>query len=176
MTTFPEIAGCAGGWTIAGIINPESGSAIPPNCGRLSGDDSFNPEGWECSAADLCANGWRICSSARDVSERTKGWTKGCGADADWPPGTFFAAAVSGTGDNECKLGVNDIFGCGSAGDGADAGTCAPLTKYSDDKCDALPSTWDCGNGYLTTNLTEAKDVKKTGPEGGGVLCCKERR
>jgi hypothetical protein len=175
---FPEIAGCAGAWDVRGLLNPETGGVIPPMCGRMTGDDHpVNSEGYGCSASDLCANGWRICSSPRDVYERTRyAWDKGCGTDSDWPPATFFAAAVSGAGGNECSIGVNDIFGCGSAGDSADPETCYPLTKYSDDKCDALPSGWDCGEGYLTTNLTEAKDVKKTRVEGGGVLCCKERR
>lgn len=178
VTEFTEIAGCAGAWTVAGLLNPEAGGIVPPQCGRMSGDDNtFNPEGWDCSASDLCANGWRICSSPRDVSDRTRFvWDRGCGLDSDWPAGSFFAAAVSGTGGDECSFGVNDIFGCGSTGDTADVGTCFPLNKYSDDKCDALPSTWDCGEGFLTTNLTEAQDVKKTGIEGGGVLCCKERR
>lgn len=173
---FPEIAGCAGGWTVPGLIVPDSGGVVEPACGRLSGDDSFNPSGLDCSAADLCANGWRLCSSPRDVADRTKGWDKGCGTDSDWPPGSFFAAAVSGTGSNECMFGVNDIFGCGSVGARADTETCYPLNKYSDDFCDALPSRWDCGEGSLTTNLHEARDVTKDGPEGGGVLCCKDRR
>ncbi len=174
---FPEIAGCSGAWTIAGLIIADSGGVATPRCGRMAGDDNpWNPEGWECSAADLCANGWRLCASASDISERTRSWDEGCGSDSDWPAGAFFAAAVSGTGDNECKFGVNDIFGCGSVGDGADVETCYPLNKYSDDDCDALPGTWDCGEGSLTTNLTEAADVTKDGVEGGGVLCCKERR
>jgi hypothetical protein len=176
MDLFPDIAGCGGAWTVEGLINPDSGGIVTPKCGLMAGDDSaFNPEGFDCSASDLCANGWRLCASPVDVSERTRGWGNGCGTDADWPPASFYAAAVSGTGESECSFGINDIFGCGSAGDGADRSTCFPLTKYSDDDCDALPSTWDCGEGYITGNLEEAAQVTKTGIEGGGVLCCRER-
>ena len=35
---------------------------------------------------------------------------------------------------------------------------------------EALPETWDCG----TNTTDEANQVIKTGPELGGVLCCKD--
>jgi hypothetical protein len=164
-TAFPDVAGCSGAWTTAGILDTE------PVCGRDSGDDSGNPNGISCSAADLCAEGWGVCTLAELAAASP---TVGCDA-TDIAPDTFFAAAVSGPGDEECAEGeTDDLFGCGTVGLGADAATCAPLNRSSGDKCDDLPGVWDCpGEWYEINSHDEAQDVRKTGPSNGGVLCCR---
>ncbi|MFH2009621.1 MAG: hypothetical protein ABI333_23715 [bacterium] len=163
--TFPDVAGCAGGWTTAGILD------TTPVCGRESGDDANNPNGISCSAADLCADGWHVCSLAEFAAASP---TVGCDA-TDIPAGTFWIAAVSGPGSEECQEGeTDDLFGCGNVGLGADPATCAPLNRSSGDKCGDLPGEWECpGEWYEINSGDEADDVRKTGPGAGGVLCCR---
>lgn len=160
--TWPEIAACSGGFTVAGVFWTD------PQCSRGAGDDSRNPSGSGCSIADLCAEGWRPCASPAEVRDRTD--DRGC--DIDWPAGMFFAARVSGpAGADECGIGTNDFYGCGSAGGGADRGTCAPLTRSSGEKCRDIPPPWDCEDTGVVWQYDEAARVVKPGP-GGGVLCC----
>ncbi len=162
-TAFPDIAGCAGAWSESGILDVE------PSCSRLSGDDSINPSGLGCSPEDLCAKGWHVCASPEEVDAAMGG--NGCGTD--WPPDSFFAVAMSANNDGDCDPdGTNDLFGCGSAGGGAPA-SCAPLDRSSGDKCEDLPGTWECPGGLFGSS-TEGDDVKKSGPAGGGVLCCRD--
>jgi hypothetical protein len=161
-TTWPEIAACGGGFSVAGILH------AVVSCDRQAGNTSTNPMGTACSAADLCAEGWRPCASPAEVRDRTTG-----GVPTDWPTSTFFAAAVSGPADDEvCGIGTNDIYGLGSAGGSADRGTCAPLTRASGDQCGDLPAPWDCGEATGIWQYDEATLVTKPGPQGGGVLCC----
>lgn len=159
---FPDFAGCAGGWSEKGILDRS------PLCSRVSGNDSPNPEGIGCSAADLCADGWRLCDSQAEVAASSPD-----GCNGDMPVGTFFVAAVSGDGGDECTPdGINDLFGCGTVGRIA-AASCAPLTRASGDQCDDIPAEWDCPGSGLFGSSTEAEDVRKHGPGGGGVLCCR---
>ena len=75
LTTHPDIAACAGAWSLPGIVH----SVVM--CDRRSGDDSSNTEGIGCSAADLCARGWHMCATTQDFSDHT---FTGCdGLDAD---------------------------------------------------------------------------------------------
>ncbi|MBI5487608.1 MAG: hypothetical protein HY905_09770 [Deltaproteobacteria bacterium] len=160
---WPEIAACGGGFEVAGVLHST------PTCDRDAGNTSTNPMGTGCSAADLCAMGWRLCASAAEVGDRTRSG----GVPSDWAASTFFAAAVSGPADDEvCGIGENDVYGIGSAGGGADRATCAPLTRTSSDKCDDLPSPWDCGDVSTVWQYDEATQITKLGPQGGGVLCC----
>jgi hypothetical protein len=160
-TAFPDLAACAGGWTTAGILGRS------PVCGRLSGDDSLNPDGIGCATEDLCAEGWHVCASTAEVATASP---TGCASDL--PAGTFFAAAVSGDGGDECDGGTNDLFGCGTVGRAA-AGSCVPLDRASGDECADLSGEWDCPGAFLIGSSTEAEDVLKNGPGGGGVLCCR---
>jgi len=161
-TSFPDIAACSGGWSEKGILD------TAPLCSRISGDDSQNPEGIECSAADLCAEGWRVCASVTEFAAASPG-----GCDGGFPAGTFYAAAVSGPGGGECNdTDTDDLFGCGTDGGGVDA-SCAPLERTSGDQCDDLSGEWDCPGSWLFGSDTEAEDVRKNGPGGGGVLCCR---
>ena len=49
-------------------------------------------------------------------------------------------------------------------------GWCKPLDYWAYALGEELPETWDCG----TNTTDEANNVIKTGPELGGVLCCKD--
>ncbi len=162
-TAFPNIAACAGGWTEPGILD------VQPSCQHIAGDDSVNPAGLGCSAADLCAEGWHVCDSPEDVARSSP-----AGCRYPWEDGVFYAAAVSGDGGGTCTQdGTNDLIGCGSAGSSADS-SCTPLNRTSGDKCGDLPDVWVCPGGLFGSE-TEAEDVKKDGPEGGGVLCCRDQ-
>lgn len=161
---YPDIAACSGGWSEKGILNKS------PVCEWISGDDSINPDGNGCSAADLCAFGWEICSSPAAFAAASP--DVGCDA-TDFPDNTFYAAAVSGDGDEECDTSnTNDLFGCGNRGLSTQA-SCAPLSRCSGDECEDIPGEWDCPGSWLIGSSTEAEDVRKNGPAGGGVLCCR---
>jgi len=179
--THPLIAGCSGGFTIAGLFVPP-----PPSCNRVAGNDSQNPSGQKCSASDLCELGWHVCSGANEVAKKM-GNNGACAPDA--PPNTFFATSQSGPGclfcstgnDPSCneescragclqtKLTTNDIFGCGTIGTLATM-SCGVLDRSSDNFCSQLPAPWSCpGNGE-----DETLTVTKAGSGAGGVLCCKD--
>jgi hypothetical protein len=177
---YPQIAACAGGWTVPGMLD-----ATQPTCGNKAGNDSPNPTGQGCSAADLCAPGFHVCKGASDVAFRSP---TGC-AGAAPEDGLFFATRQGSTGCAICTLGsgmdpsicngcscaadcaqntltANDLFGCGSIGNSP--GACGALTRTSGNLCSALGSPWSCGND----GCGEANQVTKPSPTGGGVLCC----
>ena len=178
--SFPNIAGCSGGFAIPGLL-----SELVATCDRQAGDDSENPVGAGCSAEDLCAEGFTVCKTASSVET--------CGGSceaATAEPGLFFVTRQSGTGCGVCAIGTsvdqpclqcscaggclqtditaNDIFGCGTAG--LPTAGCGAITRFSDDGCGALGAPWICNGG----SCTEATTVIKSGPDGGGVLCCRE--
>lgn len=161
---FPDIAACAGGWSVPGL-----GTTTTPACGRASGNGSTNPTGKDCSVADLCQVGWHVCETAAVVAAKSGG--AGCAAAGITGQNAFFAIRQSGSGGAACGPdGTNDLFGCGDVGVAPDAVTCAPLDRFSNDLCAALPATWACGpNG-----ADELNNVTKTASEGGGVLCCRD--
>lgn len=157
----PNIAGCSGGFAVAGLLNDAA-----PTCGRSGGDDGAFPEGTGCSATDLCGAGWHVCLTPGQVA----GAGDTCaGATVEGDPAMFFAIRQSGPGAGDCGLGANDLFGCGNLGL-APAASCAPLDRFSNDLCAALGAPWACG----ADGLNEANNVTKGGPEGGGVLCCRD--
>lgn len=177
---FPDIAGCAGGFQIPGVL-----SELTPVCGS-AGDDSDNPDGAGCSAEDLCGSGFHMCVSAGDVAASSP---SGC-AGVTEEPGLFFATRQSGSGCGVCALGsstsvncqscvcegdclqtdltANDVFGCGTVGDLTPS--CEVLDRFSNDVCSTLPPPWSCGGD----GCAEAHAVVKPGPGGGGVLCCRD--
>jgi hypothetical protein len=159
---FPDIAACAGGWSVPGL------GTTTPACGRVSGNGSPNPTGKDCSVADLCQVGWSVCETPAAVALKSAG--VGCAAAGTTGQNAFFAIRQSGPGGAACGVGANDLFGCGDVGEPADPATCAPLDRFSSDLCAALPATWACG----ASNLDELNNVTKTASEGGGVLCCRD--
>jgi hypothetical protein len=177
---YPAIAGCAGGWTVPGVAQESA-----PTCALGAGDDGANPGGDGCSASDLCAPGWHVCRTAREVATHSP---DGCaGGDVD---GLFFATRQSGNGCGECSVSANpadacsgdtcltscyptsvqtnDVFGCGGTG-ALPAGSCAPLDRFSHNACGQLPAPWNCASSDGTN---EALVVVKPGPGAGGVVCC----
>lgn len=157
----PDIAGCAGGFAIAGLL-----ADAAPACGRAGGDDGRLPDGAGCNATDLCGLGWHVCLTAGQVASATGDCA---GAAPEGAPPLFFATRQSGPGNAECGAGANDLFGCGNLGV-APAASCSPLDRFSNDLCAALGAPWTCG----ADGTSEASAVSKPGADGGGVLCCRD--
>ena len=187
-TMFPNIAACAGAWRQQGIFPAIPASALPA-CATLGNSSTMAPaDGAGCSAANLCARGWRICNGG-DVLPRTR--NMGCAA-GNYPTPGFYAAAVSGTGcaicalrtgtvtgaactSNSCQANCresgdlnNDFFGCGTLG-AAVGGACDGLNRFSNNDCSALGAPWSCGG-----STQESRTVVKTNAAAGGVLCCRD--
>ncbi len=149
---YPQIAACAGAWSVPGLGLTSAG--IAPACNNQGGNDSSHADGTGCSALDLCAVGWHICQGYQEVAAKTG--SAGC-ADAvpsgTQSPGLFFAVAqhsctnsVCDDASDSCSIsgvaaGVadndNDVFGCsgasgtnGDLGNGLSSGSgCAPLNS-----------------------------------------------
>jgi hypothetical protein len=165
-----RIAGCAGAWTIPGILK---GVSLVPQCNRLSGNTGQNPVGLGCSAADLCAGGWHLCASPGDVAFSSPSDCEGA-VPADGIG--FFAAAGGATPVGTCAVALaqsNDVHGCGTFGQ-PEVETCFPLDRRLDfSDCLASDGLWQCGE--FSDHLNEAARVVKLRPENGGVLCCRDR-
>lgn len=179
---YPDIAGCAGGFAIAGLSRE-----LDPACARGAGDDGANLTGEGCTAADLCAPGWHVCRTASEVQARSP---DGCEGANDAAPGSFFATRQTGPGCAHCATGTdescnnsscrpgcaqtqnttNDIFGCGTLGDVPVASSCQVLTRFSNNLCSALTPPWRCDDD--PAGLRESDFVVKRGSAAGGVLCC----
>jgi hypothetical protein len=161
LVSFPRVAACAGGWSVPGIV-PAPATA----CGRTAGDDSPNPNGTGCSAEDLCDEGWHVCASVDELSAVLSS------CDLLTTPDAFFIAAVSGPGGRACSDDgrTNDVFGCGTIGRDMVQSSCGPLNRYDSGPCTPLAPPWNCG---ASSSGTEASIVFKSGPERGGVLCCR---
>lgn len=177
--SFPDIAGCSGGFSVPGVL-----ADLVPTCGGNAGNDSANPSGQGCSAADLCSAGFVVCQTEADIAARSP---TGCGGITE-APDTFFITRLTGTGCGKCALGTsfdpaceqcicadncaptstiaNDVFGCGTAGDLALG--CGVVDRFSNDQCSLLPPPWTCSGN----SCGEALIVSKPGPENGGALCC----
>jgi hypothetical protein len=159
---YPNIAACAGAWGVGGLRPAPS-----PTCGRAAGNTGSDPMGTTCTAADLCAEGWHVCSSRQDVRDHLPVTIATC-ADVQAGPSMFFATAQAGPGAATCDdTGADDVFGCGTYGYGVTA-DCGPLTRFSGNNCSGLATAggWTCSN-------PEVLNIKKTDPlAGGGVLCC----
>lgn len=202
LASYPDIAGCSGGWSVPGIHTENPGTApacgvqtfdtTTPACGHAAGDDGANPNGTGCDVADLCADGWHVCSSASDILANSP---TGCGgATVGSDPPLFFASRQTGTGCGACATGAsvgaecndascavgcvqtadtaNDLFGCGNLGNTGYAGPlldCGPIDRFSNDQCSGLGAPWVCASSYC-----EAFVVTKSDPSAGGVLCCRD--
>lgn len=157
--TLPDIAGCAGGWDVPGVV------VNVPYCDRQAGDDALDPLGTGCSVEDLCSEGWHVCADRIEVMDRG---IASCNDHAFG--GSFFATRQSGNGSDTCAAnGVNDVFGCGDIGHTMIVG-CAPLNRSTANGCIELPEPWDCD----TSLSQEAEFIVKPGPEFGGVICCRD--
>ncbi len=194
LQTYPHIAGCSGAWSVGGITRPD----LEPTCGRDSGNDSDNPEGAGCSAADLCAPGWHVCRGREEVAELSP---DGCAGAV--PPGTpdktlFFAVRQNSQADSVCDQSDqgNDVFGCGNLGAALTPGkNCQPLNRVlasmhagtcGFNEAEPPLGPWMCQGGD-DSHLHEGSLVRKNGcpsvscsydgnpvdnSDKGGVLCC----
>ena len=69
---FPSIAACDGGWTVPGIAGA---AGKLPACNRAAGGHGIFQG---CSAADLCAVGWHVCTGAADIRASVNHDAAGC--------------------------------------------------------------------------------------------------
>jgi hypothetical protein len=172
---FPAIAGCAGAWSVPGLVTAASRA---PACGRAAGNDAGNTTGAGCTVEDLCADGWRVCAGARELA--ALGVT--C-ADAGIPAASagaggplFFATRQRGTPPTSCSpdeaTTSNNLHGCGNFGRAEDAGCAPPLNRQIENTACAANPPWACSESAGI--MSEATVVTKSGPSGGGVLCCRQ--
>jgi len=187
-STYPNIAACAGAWSLPGIFPLPLRSGAPA-C-AASGNSSSNANGIGCSAQDLCAVGWHVCRSG-DIRARLP---SGC-VNADLTNGFFFAASLSAAGGGRCATiyGTvtrgcandtipatydcaqtptlnNDLYGCARGTGNWNFGreeACEGLIDTSDNLCGAVPF-FVCTDPYLTSCA-----VTRPVWTGGGVLCCR---
>jgi hypothetical protein len=197
MDAYPHIAGCAGGWSEPGIT-PDT---VKATCGNTAGDDGDNPEGKGCATPDLCAPGWHVCVTWKEVAEKSPtGCAGAVPADAK-PKSIFFAMrqpSKTGSVCGDWGDGFNDVFGCGNLGAGLGPDkNCGPMDRVlastQPNSCgfnEAEPplGPWEC-NGPDDSHLNEGKLVTKSACAGntcsydgynvgaqdkGGVLCCRD--
>lgn len=167
--THPNIAGCSGGFSVAGVTTQNS---MSPQCNRIAGNSSANTSGNGCSVEDLCANGWHVCNSSAEV--QMKSGTGACDTVSMLSSTAMWITRQSADGPGNCIMGGhNNILGCVLGNTGAlQVGTnCAPLDgEMWYGQC-ANFAPWQCGN--QNTALQEADLVTKGGSDHGGVICCK---
>jgi hypothetical protein len=166
---WPSIAGCAGGWTQQGLLDPSSRT---PECLRVAGNDSSNPEGFRCSVSDLCAPTWHACLDGPDVTSHSP--TGGCESAVSPGDEALFVVMVGASPQGVCyhdPSAANDIHGCGSIGQ-PESGGCPPLDRRMSFADCAATDVWQCGTA--DDSLREAEVVTKFSSSKGGVLCCKD--
>lgn len=163
VTAEPNIAGCDGAWTLPGL------RPIPaPMCDRRAGNAGATALGTGCTATDLCAEGWHVCTDRLDVYGHSS--TQSCAGLAP-AANTFYATGQSGDQGGCNATGVDDVFGCGTLGVMPTNGSCTPLDRSSDNECSSI----DAFGGWACAYPNEIENVTKTDPtSGGGVLCCRD--
>jgi hypothetical protein len=197
LAAFTRIAGCSGAWQQPGIT-PDS---VRPTCGRQGGDDGPRADGAGCSSHDLCAEGWHVCSTWREVAAASPSGCVGATPPDARPKSLFFAIrqpSANGSVCGEWGDGDNDVFGCGNLGHGLPAEKgCGPLDRVlastQPNSCgynEAEPNLgpWQC-LGPGDSHLHEGALVTKVGcpnascsydgypvssADKGGVLCCRD--
>jgi hypothetical protein len=171
IVNWPNIAGCAGGWQWPGLIDP---ATRVPRCLRVAGNNSRNPEGFGCSATDLCARTWHGCLGGPDVASHSP--TGGCESAVSPGDEALFVVMAGASPQGVCypdPLAKNDLHGCGSMGIGqSESDGCPPLDRRMSFADCAATGVWLCGTS--DHSLLEADVVTKSGPALGGVLCCKD--
>jgi hypothetical protein len=200
-TTFPNIAGCSGGFQVPGVMpfNPGTAPAcatiatfdtVDPACNRQGGNDGANPTGVGCNVADLCAVGWHVCVGATDVTMHSP---SGCdGATTSGDPPLFFTTRQSSDGCYDCATGaligpscnsMDCVAGCAeTASTSNDVFGCGNFGKSSGlVGCGPLDETSDnlCGaiSGTWSclddgTGYCEAYVIVHTSASFGGAVCC----
>jgi hypothetical protein len=162
-----HVAGCAGGWSEPGLRR------APTSCAG-TGDDSNNPSGQGCAAANLCAGGWHICLADVEV-ERTVMPGTACSSVLD--VAGFWVTQKSTANGIDCSTsGTNDLYGCGVA-QGLKLSTCNTIDKQTIDHCSGLTDEWQCRSAPTAQpddGDFELDLVRKLAPSGGGVLCCRD--
>jgi hypothetical protein len=160
-----EIAACSGAFSIEGISTALSAS---PGCERGSGNDGVTRDGQGCSVEDLCSEGFHVCESAQEIAVRSS--TGVCPTDLEM--GFWLTRQGESVGGECVASGTNNLVGCGNSFGRAAPASCAPLdTEFRYIDCQAS-STWECGTAAEANS--EGVVVHKSGPGGGGVLCCKD--
>jgi len=160
----PDVAGCAGGFKVAGVTTTQSKA---PRCDRRAGNDGELPDGEGCSVEDLCARSWHVCAYSGEVSATKIDCSLSIGLSAE-----FWLTRQTQDASDLCvsEDTDNNIVGCGGLGAEAD-GSCLPLTRVMDfDHC-TKSASWQCGDS--SSSEQEAKLVTKSGPTEGGALCCR---
>jgi hypothetical protein len=168
---WPNIAGCAGGWKVPGLLSTTSRN---PNCDRVAGNDSPNSAGAGCSAADLCALTWHACLDGPDVASHSP--TGGCESIVSPGDEAIFLVMAGASPQGVCypdSSAVNDLHGCGSMSIGQpESAGCPPLTRRMGFADCTATGVWQCGSEE--ESLDEAEVVTKLNSSKGGVLCCKD--
>lgn len=192
---YPQIAGCFGAWEKPGVT-PDT---VVPTCDRKGGDDGEKADGMGCSSADLCAEGWHVCNTWKEVAAKSLTGCAGAVPPEAKSKSVFFAVRQPSYMGSECGewgAGFNDIFGCGNLGSGLSSGkNCGPLDRViastQPNVCgfnEAEPplGPYECKGGS-DSHLNEGALVTKKacqnnscsydgvplGPsDKGGVLCC----
>lgn len=164
-----NIAGCAGGFEVPGLLDP---AARSPQCDRAAGDTGMNPTGAGCSVTDLCAEGWHVCAGPEEVARLSP---TDCESAADSEHEQFFLVRSGASPQGVCgpdPTAANDLHGCGSLGQ-PEAESCQPLERrLSFADCLASMGAWQCGGP--DDPHREATVVSKPGAAQGGALCCRD--
>ncbi len=194
---YPQIAGCEGAWDHPGIT-PD---AVVATCGNQGGNSGGKANGAGCSAPDLCAANWHICSTWQEVAAKSATGCVDATPASAAPKSLFFAIRQPSQNGSICGgwtdgPNVNDLFGCGNLGSTLSASqNCGPLDRVIastvPNKCgfnEAEPSLgpWECV-GAGKSDLNEGANVTKKACQNascqydgqpvsawqkGGVLCC----
>jgi hypothetical protein len=166
---WPDIAGCSGAWSIAGLMGPQ---AKDPSCMRQAGNDGLNSPGDGCGVADLCASTWHVCVDAADVRHSSP---SGCESAVQSVEPRFFLTLAGASSQGICapdRSASNDLHGCGNMGQ-SESASCQPLNRrLSYAECQASMDVWSCGGPG--EHLSEAAIVSKKQSALGGVLCCRD--
>jgi len=165
MEAEPDIAACAGGFSIPGVSTEDSRT---PKCNHVAGDDSDSPVGKGCSVEDLCAKGWHVCDSAKDVKDSSQ--SNGC--PTDYSGEIFWLTRQGQNSSVECvESGTNNLVGCGMVLGQSTPESCAPLDRAMRfNHCADASVLWSCGE----SSQQEGQHVVKPGSDQGGVLCCRD--
>ena len=166
------IVACAGAWSVPGVISSEE-----TTCGRAAGDDGQNLSGEGCSVADLCAVGWHVCRTADEVAAHQGAAL--CEHVQQEDAAIYITRQGSTEPDNErCSSEAqpgsgDDVYGCGTLG--LESADCEPLDRrlaigMEGDAEGSCPPPFNCGED----SASEGINITKTGPSGGGVLCCRD--
>ena len=164
---YPGIAACQGAWDRPGVVNATDGA----HCNREAGNDGLIPDGSSCNVADLCANGWHVCTDLADVANHMGG--AGCGELSTTANAIYVTRQRGAALTGQCVLGTqaaNNVYGCGSVGAVPAGGEgCAPLNRELRINFGQCPLPWNCGSD----DANEGQNLIKA-PGPGGALCCKD--